>query len=358
MQRFSCPTELICGMQALDALRNETAESAVLVSDPYFVQSGEADRISALLSAKVTIFDKVTPDPPLRTAVSGAAMLDQLQPELLLALGGGSAIDCAKAMLCLAAKRPRFIAIPTTSGSGSEVTAFSILTHDRVKYPLIDPTIRPDCAILDPALAAAMPGALAADTGMDTLSHCLEALAATGASNFTAALALQSFHTVYHQLPASYRGDSSARAAIHIAASMAGIAFNNAGLGVCPALSHALGGAFHLAHGRLNGILLPAVIAFNAGSTHAYARLAHFCGFSSAADAIAVRSLIAALRRLRRTLSLPATLSEAGISENALQLAESDLITVAKKDACLATNPRPVMDDDLKQLLWEAYQHG
>ena len=358
MQRFFCQTEIVYGAGALDALQEETVHSVLIVSDPFFAKNGEAARIGALIpGASVTIFGEVTPDPTLELVTQGLALLQQCRPELLIALGGGSAINCAKAMICLTENRPRFCAIPTTSGTGSEVTSFSILTHNGTKYPLIDRQMVPDLAILDSDLLTALPASLVADAGMDILSHCLEAIAATGATPFSDALASHSFSLVLQKLPASFRGDTQVRGEIHLAATMAGMAFEQAGLGACHALSHALGGAFHLPHGRLNAILLPAVVQFNAQSVaDRYAKLARQCGIGGSGDAIAVRNLVSALRRLRKTLRLPDTLKQAGIQD--LQQKMPQILHSAMQDACLQTNPRPASEADLQGILQEAMLHG
>jgi 1-propanol dehydrogenase len=360
MQRFFCQTELRFGPDALQTLQQEHAGAVLVVSDPFFAKNGEANRIGALVpNATVTVFGEVSPDPTLELAVRGLKMQQQCAPDLLIALGGGSAIDCAKAMICLSEPRPRFIAIPTTSGTGSEVTSFSILTHNGVKYPLIDRSMVPDCAILDESLLQKLPASVAADAGMDVLAHCLEAVAATGATPLTDALATGSFHTVLRDLPASVRGDTSVRGRIHLAATMAGLAFDHAGLGACHALSHALGGAFHVPHGRLNAILLPCVLSCNAVAAGTkYLALAQQCGLGCGSGPAAVRSLCAALRRLRKTLQMPDTLQQAGISSAALAAQMPQLLDAAMADACLQTNPKSVSPRDLQMILEEAMQHG
>ena len=360
MQRIFCQTELFYGAGALQALQAETAHSVLVVADPFFAKSGEAARIGALVpGAAVTVFGDVMPDPTLELVAQGLLVLQQCKPELLIALGGGSAIDCAKAMICLTDARPRFCAIPTTSGTGSEATSFSILTHNGAKYPLIERQMLPDAAILDSDLLQQLPSTLIADAGMDILSHCLEAIAATGATPFSDALAAHSFCLVLQNLPASFQGQRAVRGQIHLAATMAGMAFEQAGLGACHALSHALGGAFHLPHGRLNGILLPAVVQFNAQAVAGrYAALARQCGLAGASDPIAVRNLLSALRRLRAKLPLPATLQEAGVEPQQLQAHMPQLLHAAMQDACLQTNPRPASEADLRGILQEVLQHG
>ena len=263
-------------------------------------------------------------------------------PDTVVALGGGSAIDCAKGIVSL--EPVQLVAIPTTSGTGSEVTSFSILTHQGVKHPLIDERIRPQIAILDDSLLGELPKGLIADAGMDALTHCLEAAASQNANAFTGAFAYSAFRTVLETLPASFAGDRSVRGRIHQAACMAGIAFDNAGLGVCHALSHALGGAFHLPHGRLNAILLPHVLRFNAAFAP-YAELAAYCRLSG------TQGLVLALQRLCRRLELPESLSAAGLERAAVEAQADAVCRAALADPCLASNPRPVSLEDLRTLL-------
>lgn len=345
METFVCSTRLCCGENALQALQTLGAARAFLVTDPFFVKNGVAQRICSLMpGAKTEIFDGVGGEPTLSMVAAGIERFQAFQPDTLLALGGGSAIDCAKGILSLSQSGARLIAIPTTSGTGSEVTSFAVLTHEGAKHPLIDEALRPQLAILDASLLSALPRGLVADAGMDVLTHCLEAIASRRATLFTTALASSAFRTALRNLPASYAGDERVRGSIHEAAAMAGIAFDNAGLGVCHALSHALGGVFHLPHGRLNSILLPAVLRFNAPAAP-YAPLAALCGLSG------TRGLIFAIERLRRQLELPETLTAAGL-ERAEVLAQADtLCRTALDDPCLADNPRPVTPEDLHLLL-------
>lgn len=346
MQSFALDTQIYFGENALDALSTLGARRVFLITDPFFAKNGTAQRIAALCGAETEIFSQVQPDPPLTLITQGAAQMQTFRPDTLIALGGGSAIDCAKGIACLGSADIRLVAIPTTSGTGSEVTAFSILTHEGVKHPLIDSRLRPAVAILDDSLLSALPKALIADAGMDVLAHCLEAVAAKGASPFSDALAMHAFQVMLSQLPVSYRGECSVRGALHCAATMAGIAFDNAGLGACHALSHALGGAFHLAHGRLNGILLPHVVKFNA-QTHAapYTRLSSFCGLNG------MRGLLFALTRIRRQLQLPASLTQAGLSRQTVLAAADDICSAAAADPCASSNPRPVLAADFHTLL-------
>lgn len=353
MQEFYCKTKIISGENALDWLDKQHCQRMLLVTDPYFQQSGLAQRIAERVQAgQREIFSGVQPDPSVEQAAEGTALMRQLQPDLLVALGGGSAMDTAKAMRNFAGEGEKFVAIPTTSGSGSEVTNFSVLTHGEVKYPLIHSKMQPDVAIIDGELVKSLPRKLVAEGGFDVLSHALEAVAATKADAISRALAEDAFCTAFTKLPASYRGDTRVRGAVHLASTMAGVAFSQAGLGICHALSHALGGIFHLPHGMLNAILLPEVVAFNASAAGAaYGKLARLAGVGAASDAMSVRNLRNALLRLRKELHLPATLQEAGISRQKLQERMEKILEAAMKDPCMETNPIKPDANQLRKLL-------
>lgn len=352
MQTFTLGTRLYFGENALAALSALGAKRVLLITDKFFAENGTAQKIADLCHAETRIFAEVQPDPPLALVARGVAALEEFQPDILLALGGGSAIDCAKGIRSLGKSEARLVAVPTTSGTGSEVTSFAILTHEGVKHPLVEDTLRPAAAILDASLLDKLPAGLIADAGMDTLSHCLEAVAAKNASGFSNALAQSAARCIFADLPASYalakngKTDTALRGRVHEAATMAGIAFDNAGLGACHALAHALGGAFHLAHGKLNGILLPHVLELNLPAAgEPYARLAASCKLSGA------RGLLFAVRRLRQRLELPETLTQAGLEHGAVLAKAEEIAEAAAKDPCAASNPRPVTKADFARLL-------
>lgn len=353
LKRSSFPGTLLTGPGSVKALSELSVGRLLVVTDPYFFENGTAQQIAQAASpTAVEYFHQISPDPSAALAAEGTAAVQRFRPDTLLALGGGSALDCGKAMAYFSDPRPRLIAVPTTSGSGSEVTDFAILTHDGVKHPLVDPRLRPDVAIVDPELVASLPPALIADGGFDVLTHALEAYVAKNASPITDALAEAAFRTVLHQLPRSFAGDQNARARIHTAATMAGLAFTNAGLGICHALAHSLGGATHLPHGRLNAILLPHVLE---GSPK-LAQLARAAGLEGRADTIALRNLRNVLIRLRRELGLPATLAEAGVSPATLQ--QDKIVSAALLDPCCATAPVEPTGPLLRQILREVMGHG
>ncbi len=355
MQNFICKTRIVTGKNALDALKDLGIRRLFLVTDPYFHKNGTAQRIGQLTGAgHIEIFSDVRPDPDVELVAQGTAKLKEFDPDGVIALGGGSAIDCAKATVHFSGKHVTFVAIPTTSGSGSEVTDFAVVTHGNVKHPLVDKALRPDVAILDDSLLQSLPKTLIADTGFDVLCHAIEAYVAADAGGFSDALAKESFCISYANLPASYCGHTQVRGAIHEAATMAGLAFTQAGLGLCHAMSHALGGTFHLPHGRLNAILLPAVISCNAHiCADKYAKLARAAGIAGAADTIAVRNLRSSLVRLRRDLNMPQTLKEAGIDPRQVWHHAPEIVAAVLADPCCKTNPMPVEDFMVRRILEE-----
>ena len=360
MERFECKTKIISGPGAVASLAELGCKRLMLVTDPYFAKNGTAQRIAGIVGAEETeVFDRVAPDPTVELAAEGTARVRSFAPDVLIALGGGSAMDCAKAMAYFSGRKLTFVAIPTTSGSGSEVTDFAILTHNKVKHPLVDARLRPDMAVLDSDLLAQLPPSLVADAGFDVLSHALEAYVAKEAGAVTDALARDAFCCCYASLPASFAGRVEVRQQIHMAATMAGMAFTQAGLGLCHALSHSLGGVFHVPHGRLNAILLPAVISTNAHvAAGKYARLARAAGLGGSADTVAVRNLRSGLIRLRSDLKLPGTLSAAGVTPQMLWSNMDDIVRSVLADPCCATNPLTVEDFMIRRILEEVSGRG
>lgn len=354
MERFACFTRIAAGPGAISALGELGAKKVLLVTDPFFQKNGTAQRVLAAAKADGAIFDKVTPDPGVELAAEGTARMRQVKPDWVVALGGGSAIDLAKAMAYFAGGGAKIAAVPTTSGSGSEVTDFAVLTHDSVKHPLVDPRLRPSIAILDSDLLEALPPSLVADAGFDVLAHAAESFVAKDAGVITDALARDAFCRAFASLPASYAGHTEVRLSIHLAATMAGMSFTQAGLGLCHAMSHALGGIFHIPHGRLNAILLPQVIACNAHFAGAkYAELARAAGLGGSADTVAVRNLRNGLIRLRKELNLPATLAEAGVDPRQVWHASREIVEAALADPCCAANPMGAEDFMVRRILEE-----
>ena len=359
MEQFSCKTKILAGSGAVSSLGTLGARRLFLVTDPYFMKNGTARRVAEAAKAQVyEIFDGVEPDPSVELAARGAAKVREFKPDLLVALGGGSALDCAKAFSYFGGGCT-LAAIPTTSGSGSEVTDFAILAHGGVKHPLVDPKLQPDYAILDDDLLQELPKSLIADSGFDVLAHALEACGGKNGGWFTDCLARESFRLAAQNLLKSFAGDKSVRLSVHKAAAMAGLAFNQAGLGICHALAHALGGAFHVPHGRLNAVLLPGVLEVNGPyAPEKYAALARHAGFSASSDTMAIRNLKNGLLKLRRELELPQTLAQAGVDPVKLRQQEQQIIAAALADPCCKTNPVKPEANMLRQILTQVSGHG
>ena len=355
MKQFLCKTKIVSGTGAVAALEQLGARRLLLVTDPFFSRNGIAGKVAAAAKAEaVEIFDRVVPDPTVELAAEGTAKVNAFRPDVIAALGGGSAMDCAKAMAYFSGSPVRLVAIPTTSGSGSEVTDFAVLTHDNVKHPLVDPRLRPEIAILDDELLMDLPPSLVADAGFDILCHAAESYVATDAGAVTDALAQDAFCSAFAALPASFAGRKEVRLKVHLAATMAGMAFTQSGLGLCHAMAHSLGGLFHVPHGRLNAVLLPAVISCNAhAAAPKYARLARAAGLGGSADTVAVRNLRNGLIRLRTEMKLPGTLAQAGIDPRQIWHSMDAIVRAALEDPCCGTNPMPVEGFMVRRVLEE-----
>ncbi len=355
MEEFSCKTRVVSGSGTIRMLGKLEKKKLFLVADPFFVKNGVANRVAEASGCReLEVFDKVQPDPSVELAAEGTARLRDFQPDLLVGLGGGSAMDLAKAIGYFGKGDYQVAAIPTTSGSGSEVTDFAILTHDQVKHPLVDKRLRPDLAILDADLLQELPKNLIAETGFDVLTHALEAYVAKESGAISDIYAREAFSSAYASLPASYAGNKTVRLKVHLAATMAGMAFSQAGLGLCHAMAHALGGMFHVSHGRLNAILLPAVLSCNAHVCgKKYAEIARAAGIGGSADTIAVRNLRNGLLRLRRELNLPETLAQAGIDPRSVWRSAEEIVRASLADPCCKSNPMEAEGFLIRRILEE-----
>ena len=313
METFKLKTAVSFGKDALAALEELAGGRVMVVTDDFLAKSGLLDKVKARLpGCTVETFTGVVPDPPLEVVAR------DFKPQAVVAFGGGSALDCAKAMVEYGKKlgatgEISFWAVPTTAGTGSEVTSFAVLTDSQkgVKYPLVDDALLPHRAVLDPVFLAGVPAKVTADTGMDVLTHAAEAYVAAGANVYTDALAEKAFALAWKSLPTAFNGDQEAKGHMLLASNLAGMAFNGAGLGLSHSMAHALGGRFHIPHGRLNAMLLPHVIRFNAArreTAERYAALAKACGLTPTA-----RGLAFAIERLRGRLEQPGRLSECGV---------------------------------------------
>ncbi|MEG1857788.1 MAG: 1-propanol dehydrogenase PduQ, partial [Pseudoflavonifractor sp.] len=327
MEQFSVRTKIMVGggLKTLLAQRKRV----FLVADPYLAEHGKTAYVTDCVAGECHIFSHVQPDPDLAVVVRGVAALEAFRPDAVVALGGGSAIDAAKAMVYFAARERDlgdcpFIAVPTTSGTGSEVSRFAVITDGEkgIKYPLVDERLLPDYAVLDATLTLTVPPAVTADTGMDVLTHAVEAFTSTAANDFSDGAAEKAIRLAGRWLLTAYRspGDCAARQGMHNASCLAGIAFSGAGLGLCHSMAHALGGRFHLPHGRANAILLPYVIGFNGGypaqttpTALRYAALAALLDRQSSSPRQSTLNLIRAIRQLAGQLGIPPSLGAAGV---------------------------------------------
>ena len=343
METFTLRPKLYFGPDALGALKELSGRRVLVVTDSFLSSSGLLERVRVhLAGSEVTVFDQVTPDPSVELVARGVQLLREVQPEAIIAFGGGSPMDCAKAIRWSAGGFVPLWAVPTTAGTGSEMTAYAVLTDTEkgLKHPLVDDTLLPEHAILDAALLEGVPPSVTADTGMDVLTHAAEAYVSPKATPFTDALAEKAFVLAYEALPGAHRGDMGRKGSMLYASCMAVMAFNAAGLGICHSLAHALGGRIHQPHGRLNAILLPHVIRFNAvdhAAAQRYAKLAKLCGLAPSS-----RALSGAMGRLLTALKMPSTLTVD---------APAAIAAAALADPCTATNPRVPTQAELETLL-------
>lgn len=373
LDKFDLHTKIFIGSASFDKML-EQRRRVFIVTDKFMHESGRVsyltDKIKAE-GAKWEIFSDVTPDPDIETVTAGVAKILDFQPDTVIALGGGSPIDAAKAIVYFAAKQIDlrdcpFVAVPTTSGTGSEVSKFAVIT-DRargIKYPLIDDTLLPDYAVLDAELTCSVPPKVTADTGLDVLTHAIEAFVCTEANAFTDALAEKSVKLVDHYLLLAYKEPENreARQGMHNASCLAGAAFSNAGLGLCHSMAHAMGAQFHIPHGRANAILLPVVMSFNAGCETTltpvatrYAELASLIGMGATSMRQSALNLIHMVRRLQQRMGVPQCIKDAGVSAEDFEAALDTMADAALADRCTATNPKPCTKEDIIELYRQAY---
>ncbi|HCB64546.1 MAG TPA: butanol dehydrogenase [Ruminococcaceae bacterium] len=385
MARFTLPRDLYHGKGSLDELKNLKGKKAIVV-----VGGGSMKRFGFLDKAvnnlkeagmEVRLFENVEPDPSVETVMKGAAAMREFEPDWIVAMGGGSPIDAAKAMWAFyeypetsfedlitpfnfptLRQKAKFCAIPSTSGTATEVTAFSVITDYQkgIKYPLADFNITPDVAIVDPDLAETMPKKLTAHTGMDAMTHAIEAYVSTLHCDYTDPLALHAIKMIHRDLKNSYEGDMEARDNMHNAQCLAGMAFSNALLGIVHSMAHKTGAAYtggHIVHGCANAMYLPKVIKYNAKNSEAaerYAQIARFIGLKGESTGELVDALINELRAMNKSLDIPDGIKdyEGGII-NEKEFLEK-LPEVAKNaigDACTGSNPRQPSQEEMEKLL-------
>ena len=394
MNRFTLPRDLYHGENALEALKTFTGKRAVIcVGGGSMKRFGFLDRaISYLQEAgmEVKVIDGIEPDPSVETVMKGAAVMREFQPDWIVAIGGGSPIDAAKAMwikyeypettfedMCKVFGLPKlrtkahFCAVSSTSGTATEVTAFSIITDyaKGIKYPIADFEITPDVAIVDPALAQTMPKKLVAHTGMDAMTHAIEAYVSTAHCDYTDPLAMHAIKMIQRDLVNSYNGDVTARNEMHNAQCLAGMAFSNALLGIVHSMAHKTGAAFadfgaHIIHGAANAMYLPKVIAFNAKNPEAkqrYGVIADNMNLGGSNDDEKVALLIAALRKMNDDLNIPHCIKNYGadsypceqgfVPENVFLERLPEIAKNAIGDACTGSNPRIPTQKEMEELL-------
>ena len=404
MEKYSSITKIYIGKDSL-ASAIGAAQRVFLVCDPFMVSSGMAGYVTNFCgerSIQYEVFSEVRPDPDIETVAAGMARIIGFKPDHVAAMGGGSAIDAAKAIVYFAHQQGviasvPFTAIPTTSGTGSEVSTFAVITdHNKnVKYPMVDDCLLPTNAVLNAELVMSLPPRVTADTGMDVLTHAIEAYVSSRRTDFSDAMAEKAIGLVSGNLLAVYGapGDYDARQHMHNGSCMAGIAFSNAGLGLNHAMAHTLGAKFHIPHGRANAILLPYVIAFNAGlrspqgehipktaeakfagapaadagfrspsceqnpsaAAERYAEIAALLGVASQSRRQSVLNLIKTIRSWNEKMDIPGTIHEAGVSEADFMGKLPEMCENAMADGCLTTNPRPCTKEELRQVFLNAF---
>ncbi|AUG58686.1 MAG TPA: bifunctional acetaldehyde-CoA/alcohol dehydrogenase [Ruminiclostridium sp.] len=408
MQWFKIPPKIYFEHGSVQYLQHMPDISrAFIVTDPVMVKLGYVSKVLYYLRKRKIychseIFADVEPDPSIETIMRGVDLMKKFEPDVIIALGGGSAIDAAKCMWLFyenpdtsfdglklkfldirkrafqypnLGEKTKLVAIPTTSGTGSEVTSFSVVTDKEkgnIKYPLADYELTPDVAIIDPQFVMTMPKNITADTGMDVLTHAIEAYVSILASDYTNALAMKAIELVFKYLPRSYNdpSDRVAREKMHNASCIAGMAFTNAFLGINHSLAHKLGGEFNIPHGRANAVLLPHVIRYNAQkptkfaifpkyekyvADYRYAQISRFLNFGGETQEEQIENLIKAIKELMRKLNMPMTIAECGVNEAEFLSKLQDLAERAFEDQCTTTNPRYPLVEELVEIYKKAY---
>lgn len=378
MARFTLPRDIYFGPNAMEELKSLKGRQRafIVTGGSSMKRTGFLQKLDGILKQnglETRIYDGVEPDPSIERVYDGAKAMREFEPDVIVAIGGGSPMDAAKAMwvfyeypdktfddikepfsLPPLRRKAIFAAIPSTSGTASEVTAFSVITDysTGIKYPLADFEITPDIAVLDTDIPLTMPQSLTAHTGMDALTHAIEAYVASARSDFSDPLALKAISDIFDSLVDSYHGDKEAHGKMHIAQCLAGMAFSNALLGIAHSLAHKTGAMFHLPHGCCNALLLPFVIQFNARACmERYAQIARFLGLPGFTDKQLTDSLVEAVRGMNRKLGIAPTYRENGVREEAFKANCDTICENAALDPCTSSNPRAADAEDLKRVL-------
>ena len=390
MARFTLPRDLYHGNGVMsEVLAGLKGKKAIIVTGGHSMRAGgfldKAENALKKAGMEVYILEGVEPDPSVTTVMKGAKIMQEFGPDWIVAIGGGSPIDAAKAMwafyeypdvtfesLCIPFNFPElrqkahFVAIPSTSGTATEVTAFSVITdYDKgIKYPLADFNITPDIGIIDYELVESLPVKQVAYTGLDALTHAVEAYVSTAACNFTDGLALHAIKLIFENLKKSYDGDMEARAVMHDAQCLAGMAFSNALLGITHSMAHKTGAAFsggHIVHGAANAMYLPKVIRFNAGEPEAaerYAQIARFIHLKGETTAELVEALVNRVNEMNAKLDIPSRIKdyEGGIIDEKEFMEKLPRVAeLAVGDACTGSNPRRITPAQMAELLKSCY---
>ncbi|QIM62723.1 bifunctional acetaldehyde-CoA/alcohol dehydrogenase [Pasteurellaceae bacterium Orientalotternb1] len=404
MQWFKVPSKIYFERDSIQYIKSmKDVERVMIVTDRAMVDLGFVEKIAEQLRLrknKVTyqLFADVEPDPSIETVRRGTELMRSFQPDTIIALGGGSPMDAAKVMWLFyeqpevdfrdlvqkfmdirkrafkfpqLGRKAKFVGIPTTSGTGSEVTPFAVITEGNKKYPIADYSLTPTIAIVDPALVMTVPAHIAADTGLDVLTHATEAYVSTVANDYTDGLALQAIKLVFQFLEKSVKeADPEARERMHNASTIAGMAFANAFLGINHSMAHKIGGRFHTVHGRTNAILMPHVIRYNGTrptkvatwpkynhykADEKYQDIARMLGLPASTAAEGVESYANAVTKLAKACGIKMSLREQGVDEQAFLAARKELALLAFEDQCTPANPRLAMVEDMEEILTKAY---
>ncbi|MDM0457011.1 iron-containing alcohol dehydrogenase [Clostridium perfringens] len=381
MTRFTLPRDIYHGKDSLEVLKSlEGKKAFIVIGGGSMKRFGFLDKVLSYLkeaNMETKVFEGVEPDPSVETVMKGAKEMEEFNPDWIVSIGGGSPIDAAKAMwifyeypdftfekaivpfgLPKLRRKAKFVAIPSTSGTATEVTAFSVITDykAKIKYPLADFEITPDIAIVDPSLAETMPEKLVAHTGMDALTHAIEAYTASLRSNFTDPLALKAIEMVNMHLVNSYKGDMEARGEMHEAQCLAGMAFSNALLGIVHSMAHKVGAVFHIPHGCANAIFLPYVIKYNRKACEdRYANIARHIGLKGESERELTDALIDLINKFNKELNIPSSMKEYGIDENDFKANLKFIAHNAVLDPCTGSNPREIDDETMEKLYTCAY---
>ncbi|OUN52088.1 butanol dehydrogenase [Clostridium perfringens] len=381
MARFTLPRDIYHGKDSLEVLKSlEGKKAFIVIGGGSMKRFGFLDKVLSYLkeaNMETKVFEGVEPDPSVETVMKGAKEMEEFNPDWIVSIGGGSPIDAAKAMwifyeypdftfekaivpfgLPKLRRKAKFVAIPSTSGTATEVTAFSVITDykAKIKYPLADFEITPDIAIVDPSLAETMPEKLVAHTGMDALTHAIEAYTASLRSNFTDPLALKAIEMVNMHLVNSFKGDMEARGEMHEAQCLAGMAFSNALLGIVHSMAHKVGAVFHIPHGCANAIFLPYVIKYNRKACEdRYAQIARHIGLKGESERELTDALIDLINKFNKELNIPSSMKEYGIEEDDFKANLKFIAHNAVLDPCTGSNPREIDDETMEKLYTCAY---